>query len=215
MFLMSDYDTIQQILKCDEIPSHVEREYEKRIKMKHVTSTGPLGVDACVAMLRALGYEAGTKPAALSKKIDWREIVPGTHVEVEDETGPRRGEYQDCIDDGHITVLFPPDDYVYEFPAHQVRILSDQGIKATADDPIVEPVYSNKKDRADKTEVGYEPVMAGDWSEWEPGQACHVELDGDIAHGEYVEIGPHDGEVQVYINGELTTVPEGTVIMAD
>lgn len=215
MFLQSDYDTIQGILNLDDFPPEVEIEYVKRIKMKHVKQTGPLGVDSIVAMLRHLGFEVAPRKAAGEEAaVNWREIIEGSRIEAKDELGWKKGAFAGMVDDGIVSVFFDNDEARYEFMPHQVRLMAAPDLEGTEDEPLVNP-NAPAVDRADRTPKAREIALEGDWSDWVEGQSAYVELDGDIVHGEFVEVGPADGEISVYVDGNLRRVPEKTVSMAD
>lgn len=191
----------------EELPADVCVEYDKLIRLKHLVATGPLGLDALAAMIRSLGYEPPeAKKEAVA--IDWRKVPPGSTVMAKDELGWKKGELVDCIDNGLLCVKFPGDEFVYEFPSYDVQLTAETTEAADVAQP------STGRDRADITHDEPEIAMEGDWSDVIEGQSVFVEIDDDIAHAEFVALGPHDGEVSVYIGGELKHVPEKSVTLA-
>lgn len=211
--LPTDADLLTALLPeldGEAIPDDVQKEYDKLIRLHHLVRSGPLGIDALSAMLRSLGYEA-PEATKNNDRVNWREVPPGVAVMAKDELGWKRGELVDCIDDGRVCVRFPGDEYVYEFASYDMQLIDEDG-------PVVdegEPVPTKERDSADLTRDGYLPVMEGDWSMVLCGAAVIVETDDDLIHAEFIEVGPKDGEISVYVNGELQVHHESKVTVAD
>lgn len=201
-------------LDSDDIPPETEAEYVRRLRIKHTTRTGPLGDDALIDMLRSLGYEITKPEAAVEVRIDWHLVPEGTEIEAKDEKGWRIGAFGGVVDDGLLVVLFPGDDYSYEFPRHNVRLADVPEVQGDAEDPVVPSLSSALDDRSPdifESKAVVDPIFAS----LEAGHRCFVELDGDIVDGEFVEIGPGDHELSIYVDGELHRIPEKNVTLAD
>lgn len=202
--LMPEYDG-------EEFPQDIQDEYDVRIKFKHAVTTGPLGIDGLTGILRHLGYQPRVEDRKVTR-IDWREVPQRTKVLVETEEGQRAGLFVDSIGDGILSVVFPDisEEDVQEYPSRMVHLVDEE------DDAVVIPAEDMKghEDRADLTRASYQPQMTGDWSDLIGGEQVYVEINDDILTAEFVEVGPHDNEISVFIEGHMTVVPEDTVTRA-
>jgi hypothetical protein len=72
-------------------------------------------------------------------------------------------------------------------------------------------IVRGKVDRSDPEGRVHVPVMEKDWSIVDPGTRVVYEVDGDLVDAEFIEDGPADGHVSIFVDGHLCVVPESLV----
>lgn len=209
MMLLADADALTLMMPTldgEDFPADVTKEYERRIRLKHAVTTGPLGPPALAEMLVNLGYDLPEMKAE-PVKTDWRSIPEGTPIQVEQGDKWVLGTFHDVVDDGRLTVTFGGDEFVHEFFSYECRL--------TGEDVQPPTVSEAKIDRADPEPLTPLPTMERQWSDLEAGASLEVWAGDDIKRAEFVEVGPKDHELTVYIKGELHAVNEKDVLRAD
>lgn len=199
-----------------DMPSAVEEEYLIRLRMKHRSGiTGRLGVDGIVAMLRYLNLEPPEVLGSQDRRTDWRVIEQGSAVTAFCDGVEKPAEFVTCTTGGMLGIRFPDESFVYEFPAHSIKLVKVDAPSDLDLDSLIteeEPMDARMKECEDDEVEEVTLSLENDWGALEKGSAVVFGEDEDKHEAEFVSVGPKDFEVTVLTkSGDEMALPEAMV----
>jgi len=210
-----DYNAIVNII--GDMPKQVEEEYLTRIRMKHRGgTTGRMGIDGIVAMLRFLKFEPPEVVGSQNHRTDWRVIEQGSAVTVFCDNKEKTAEFVTCTAAGMLAIRFPDETFIYEFPTHSVKLVEvNVPEDLDLDSLMVDDVPLDARQASfEEEEVEQLPSLSleNDWGAVEKGSPVLFGEDEDQHEAEFVSVGPSDFEVTIMTkSGDEITLPEAAV----
>jgi hypothetical protein len=225
MFSAEDYQNIQNATGMSEVhlaaDEALQAEYLTQQRMYHAMGgTGALPPILLIPMLRSLGYEAAKRPEPSAKPVDWRNVKFGARVVVATESVAAFGEYCGIVYDGMLGVRFDGTASVEIFApnfvslapvnspsrpaAPQVPDLDDERFESST-----RAENSKQFDPADPTGRDPGPEVDRKWLQSLPGDPVTVKFRGKLVAGQFIDEGPNDGQVTVFLGPDLGEVALG------